>query len=62
MTEACTYCNSDIHAHDPVFVEIGTGSDREPAGQYCNYACLSAHIDDAGLADGASCVWEPGSS
>ena len=28
-------------------------------GAFCNYACLSAHIDEAGLADGDACRWEP---
>ena len=59
MTDACTYCNTDIRKHDPVFVEIAGPEGREPAGQFCNYACLKAYIEDEGLEIGASCEWSP---
>jgi hypothetical protein len=55
MSNDCTYCGSDVYDHDPVFVEEGAGDDREPAGQFCNYACLSAHIDEEELITGACC-------
>lgn len=51
----CTYCGSNIHGHDPVFVQEDTEFRRVDAGQFCNYACLSAYIDEEGLADGAAC-------
>jgi hypothetical protein len=52
----CTYCGSNIHGHDPVFVQEDTEFRRVDIGQFCNYACLSAHIDEEGLADGAASV------
>lgn len=51
MSEACTYCGCDVAAHDPVYVYEGD----DPAGQFCNYACLRAHVDEAGLTEGARC-------
>lgn len=55
MTEtACDYCGCDVTAHDPVFVT--EGADREPAGQFCNYGCLAAHIRAEGLAVGTTCA------
>lgn len=60
MAEACTYCGSDVHRHTPVYVEAAADDGgREPAGRFCNYACLKAHIEDAGLETGASCEWVP---
>jgi hypothetical protein len=29
--------------------------EQVPAGQFCNYACLSAHIKESNLADGTVC-------
>lgn len=56
MTD-CTYCGCDVEAHDPVFVyeERPADGERVPAGQFCNYACLSTHVEESGLADGAVC-------
>lgn len=64
MTD-CTYCGCTVEAHDPVFVfeerkdadedEDERENERVPAGQFCNYACLSAHIEESNLADGAIC-------
>ena len=59
MTEACTYCGADVHPHNPVFVEEGSGESRHSAGQFCNYACLARHIEEAGLETGACCRIEP---
>lgn len=53
MSDACTYCGCDVTAHDPVYVSEGV--ERTAAGQFCNYACLRAHVDDAGLTEGAAC-------
>ncbi|ELZ81655.1 hypothetical protein C454_08354 [Haloferax gibbonsii ATCC 33959] len=55
----CTYCGSDVRRHDPVFVAELEAGERVPAGAFCNYACLSSHIDAAGLTTGASCEWRP---
>lgn len=52
---ACTYCGCDVHAHDPVFVLEADAGDRDDADPYCNYACLAAHVEEAGLATGATC-------
>jgi len=51
----CTYCGSDIYAHDPVFVQKEREFRRTDVGQFCNYACLSAYIDEEGLAYGECC-------
>ncbi|EMA49244.1 MULTISPECIES: hypothetical protein [Halococcus] len=54
----CTYCDSDLSSYDPVSVERGsidTDGERRREGQFCNYACLSAHIDEEGLTEGACC-------
>ncbi len=55
MSQACTYCGCDVTAHDPVYVEEREEDRLEPAGQFCNYACLARHIEEAGLEDGATC-------
>lgn len=54
MTD-CTYCGCAVEAHDPVFVYEERDGERVAAGQFCNYACLSAHVEEANLADGATC-------
>lgn len=53
--DACTYCGCDVTAHDPVYVEEVADGERLPAGQFCNYGCLAAHVDAAGLAEGTVC-------
>lgn len=51
----CTYCGQTTEAHDPVFVfEEGDG-ERVSVGEFCNYACLSAHIEENDLVNGACC-------
>lgn len=50
----CTYCGCDVTAHDPVYVQEGT--DREEAGQFCNYGCLAAYVDAEGLTVGTTCA------
>jgi len=54
MTD-CTYCGCDTTAHEPVYVEEVTDCDRVPAGQFCNYGCLVAHVESAGLVAGTAC-------
>ena len=59
----CTYCGCDVFDHDPVFVSEDVDAltadartaDARTADAYCNYACLAAHIDEAGLTTGATC-------
>jgi hypothetical protein len=52
----CAFCGCPVEAHEPVFVsEVGTDGTRTEAGAYCNYACLAAHIETAGLTTGATC-------
>ncbi|MDZ7702225.1 MAG: hypothetical protein U5J98_09285 [Halobacteriales archaeon] len=55
MGQACTYCGSDVDEHEPVYVEERAEDRLVPAGQFCNYACLARHIEDAGLENGACC-------
>ena len=43
----------------PTSHERPTDDERVDVGAFCNYACLSAHIDEAGLADGDACRWDP---
>lgn len=57
MTD-CTYCGCEVEAHDPVFVR-DDAPDGPLAGSYCNYACLTAHVEEANLDAGASCNWQP---
>jgi hypothetical protein len=52
---ACTCCGCDVTAHEPVYVEEVDGGERTLAGRFCNYGCLVAHVDTAGLAHGAAC-------
>ncbi|WP_248897956.1 hypothetical protein [Haloplanus halobius] len=52
---SCTYCGCDVTAHDPVYVEATADGERVPAGQFCNYGCLAAHIEEEGLTQGAVC-------
>lgn len=54
MTD-CVYCGCAVEAHDPVFVTEGVDGDQSAADAYCNYACLAAHIEEAGLTVGATC-------
>lgn len=55
MSSVCTCCWSDIHHHDPVFVEELRNGERDHAGQFCNYACLTAHVDEQELAVDSYC-------
>ncbi len=55
MSAACTYCGRAVDDHEPVFVEESRDGERVPAGQFCNYACLARHVEEAGLETGACC-------
>jgi len=55
VTRDCTYCGSDVDAHDPVFVAEREDGERRPAGRFCNYACLVAYVDAEDLTTGACC-------
>jgi hypothetical protein len=52
--EPCAYCGSQIFDHDPVCVRDCTADCGSPT-YFCHYACLSAHIDEAGLTAGNAC-------
>ncbi|MDS0261667.1 hypothetical protein NDI56_19880 [Haloarcula sp. S1CR25-12] len=53
----CTYCGCAVEAHDPVYLSREPGD--EPTSQFCNYGCLSAHVETAGLTTGTACHWSP---
>lgn len=57
---ACAYCGSSIFDHDPICVRDCTANCGDPA-YFCNYACLTAHIENEGLEVGDACEWSPGS-
>ncbi|WP_394343576.1 MULTISPECIES: hypothetical protein [Haloarcula] len=53
----CTYCGCPVENHDPVYVS--EAPDGKSTTQFCNYGCLSAHIDEADLTTGTTCEWSP---
>lgn len=56
MADDCTYCGCDVTAHDPVYVEeTDEDGGHIPAGRFCNYGCLAAHVEREGLATGTTC-------
>jgi hypothetical protein len=55
----CTFCGADVEAHDPVVVYEDMDQTDDPAGRFCNYACLEQHIAQANLTAGAACNWTP---
>jgi hypothetical protein len=57
--ETCAYCGSRIFDHDPICVRDCTDACGSP-DYFCHHACLSAYIDDDGLATGDACRWTPG--
>nr|WP_255170555.1 hypothetical protein [Natrononativus amylolyticus] len=57
MENECTYCGSDGERHDPIFVNEGTNASANRMGQFCNYACLAAYIEEEELTYGAACEW-----
>ncbi|WP_049906256.1 hypothetical protein [Halorubrum tebenquichense] len=56
--ETCAYCESPIFAHDPICVRDCDDDCGSPA-YFCNYACLSAYVDERGLPAGNACEWSP---
>jgi len=56
--ETCAYCGSLIFDHDPICVRDCTADCGAPA-YFCNYACLSAHIEAEELTTGNACEWSP---
>lgn len=56
--EPCAYCDSRIFDHDPVCVRDCTRGCGAPV-YFCNYACLSAYVDERDLTAGAACRWSP---
>lgn len=53
----CTFCGRPVETHDPLYLSETPGG--EPTSQFCNYGCLSAHIDATDLATGSACEWSP---
>lgn len=56
--EQCAYCGSAIFDHDPLCVRDCTTDCGDPT-YFCNYACLSAFVDEEGLTTGDACEWSP---
>lgn len=54
--EPCAYCGSRIFTHDPICVRDCT-VDCGSARYFCNYACVSAYIDENELTSGDACEW-----
>ena len=52
--QQCAYCGSRIFDHDPVCVRDCTDDCGSPS-YFCNYACLSAYIDENELTFGDAC-------
>jgi hypothetical protein len=55
----CVYCGSDLSAYEPIHVEETDGDERIEVGSFCNYGCLSAHIEESELVYGSACEWSP---
>ena len=56
--ESCAYCGLPIFEHDPICVRDCT-ADCDAPSYFCNFACLSAYIDERNLALGDACEWSP---
>jgi len=58
----CAYCGCEVEAHDPVAV-YESGDDAEGrgslAGEFCNWGCLAAYVDEEDVATGTTCNWTP---
>lgn len=59
--EPCVYCESRIFTHDPICVRDCEADCGSPV-YFCNYACLSAYIDENNLTTGNACEWHPDDS
>jgi hypothetical protein len=53
------YCESDLSTYQPVYVGETRGGEVVNVSGFCNYACLSAYIEDEELTYGAACSWSP---
>jgi len=56
--EPCAYCESPIFDNDPICVRDCTDGCGLPS-YFCNYACLSAYVDENRLTAGDACEWNP---
>jgi len=56
--QECAFCGSAIFDHDPICLRDCDEDCGSPT-YFCNYACLSAHIDSEGLTTGDCCQWRP---
>ncbi|WP_330631099.1 hypothetical protein [Halocatena halophila] len=56
--QSCVFCGTRVIDHDPISVRSHPPATDEPAF-YCNYACLSARIEEQGLHLGDACAWNP---
>lgn len=56
--ETCVYCGSRIFDHNPICVRDCTAECGFPRF-FCNYACLSAYIDENRLTYGDASEWSP---
>lgn len=56
--ETCAYCESQIFNHEPICVRNCDDDCGSPT-YFCNYACLSAYIDENNLTTGNACEWTP---
>jgi len=56
--ETCAYCGSRIFEHDPICVRDCDDECGSPRF-FCNYACLSADIDENDGVAGDACAWSP---
>jgi hypothetical protein len=56
MGRPCSYCDSDVAAHAAVCIRDCT-EDCSLVGRFCNFACLTAYVDDNDLAVGDACEW-----
>jgi len=56
--QPCAYCESRIFDHDPICVRDCVDNCGSPEF-FCNYACLSAYIDENELVTGNACTWSP---
>lgn len=54
----CAYCDAPIFEHDPICVRDCDTGCADPS-YFCNYACLSAHIEEENLTTGDCCEWSP---
>ncbi|MFC6988629.1 hypothetical protein ACFQJD_07705 [Haloplanus sp. GCM10025708] len=54
--EGCAYCESLVFDHDPICVRNCDDDCGSPT-YFCNYACLSAYIDENNLTAGNACEW-----